>query len=664
MQFSARKLLSFTTDQLWDMLTGDFTLVFDDGQMLPTNDRHTLYSSYFWDFHRLYVKTPLLIDHHVQHMLKGSKLSSKTHIELLSRIYWDTMAANQEHKEYIRDHLTRLVYEVTNHLYNDMIRKTESSIMSIDILDFIQINNHPAVQQAFSELTPTAESIDKTYKTILKTFDSDKSVSENSLVRAVQSKMVNANQVLQCVGPRGFVSEVDGSIMANPVMRSYTQGMDTLYNVLAESRTAARGLYFSESPLQDSEYFSRRLQLVCMSVEKLYRGDCGSQRYVQWRIKPAVKVGDKEIYPGDLKFLVGKFYLDDQTQSLKVIQKTDTHLIGKTVKMRSVLHCQHPDAHQVCATCFGELSENIFDHMNLGHICAATMTQQSTQSVLSTKHLDASSSSDPIKFSDELEKFFEKEERTTNYILKSSLKSRKLKLALSPTELYGFTDILTSDRIEDMDPSRLSSIKDVGFVFDTIDESTPYSVHVEQNGRSAILTTDFLKYAKQYRWTLNTSSAYIFDLSNWDFSKTIFQLPNMEYSYAKHSKQIADIIESKMKELNNRNSPESPVRTLSELFDMVNSKISVNIALLEVIIYAMMTYNQKESNMYLARNSPDATLGVRDSIIHNRSMSGPYAFESQFRAITDPRSFFIDNRPDHPLDVFFAPQEVLSYKQK
>ncbi len=663
MKIKARQLLGYPSAELWNILTGSFTLVFDDNSEIQTNDRQTLYSSYFWDFHRHYPKTPLLPTHHVSSYISRERLSSKTHIDLLTVIYWDTLGAYPEQKLQIKDGTTRLIYEVTNQLYNDMIVKTEGSIMSIDILDFLEINNHPDIQKAFTKLQPTPESIDHTYRAIMQTIHGDPNLDGNSLTRAVKSRMVNANQVLQCVGPRGFVSEVDGAILVNPVTRSYTQGMRTLYNEVAESRTAAKALYFSESPLQDSEYFARRLQLVCMSVEKLSRNDCGSTQYLNWRIKPPVIEDGRETYPGDLKFLVGKYYLDPVTKTLKAIKRSDKHLNNTVVQLRSVLYCKDPNPHNVCEVCFGQMADNIGDHMNLGHVCSATTTRQTTQSVLSTKHLDASSTSNPIQFSPEMQPFFQIEEKTTEYRLKPTLKSKNLRLIIASSDLFGFTDILQTENVEDMDPSRISSIEEVGFAFLNIDDSAPAVIKIGQMGRKAVLSTEFLKYAKKKRWEINSAHHFVFDMSDWDYSQMLFKLPDMEYSFAKHSKQIAEIIESKMEALNQRNRPESPVRTLQELFDMANSKISVNLSLLEVIIYAMMVYNQDKGDMYLARNSEHATLGVRDDVIRNRSLSASFGFESQMASVMNPQSFFKGTRPDHPLDVFFCPKEVLASKK-
>ncbi len=661
----ARKLLAYTPSQLWSMLTGRIMLVFDDGMEKEHNYKEVLYSSYFWDFHRVYQNTPLLYKHSVQSVLKGNQLSSDTHIELLNNIFWDVLEAYNSVRNDIKPMLTKMVFQITNNVYNDLIHMAEKYVTSIDILDFIEVNEHPAVKESFKNLEPTALSIDKSYRTIMDVVNNDPSLNNNALVKATKSKIVNKNQVLQCVGPRGFISEVDGAIMQIPVTRSYTQGMRTLYNTIAESRTAAKSLYFSESPLQDSEYFARRLQFVSMHVEGIYRGDCGSNRYLNWTIKPEQFRDGKSIYPGDLKFMIGKYYLNEETNTLGIITKDSTDLIGKTVKLRSVLNCKHPDSHKVCSVCFGEMSENVPDYANLGHMCAATMTNQSTQSVLSTKHLDNSSSFDPIIYNENLLKYFKTgtKNTTSNYLFRQDVLSKNLKLVISRDEAFGLTDILLTDTPEDISPSRISSVKEIGVAILEMSQDSPEILYIGQYNRNCILTTEFLIYAKENKWEVNAQNAFVFDMSKWDHNKPVFKLPDMEYSYSNHSHQIARIIESRMKEIEERSKPESAVLTLIELFDLVNSKISVNIALLEVIIYAMMVADRTSGNYFLARNSENASLGVSDDVIHNRSMSLVYAYEEQYRLIEDPKSFFQDGRPDSIFDVFINPHEVLKHTQ-
>ena len=76
MQIHARKLLSFSTNQLWSMITGEFEIVFDNGEVVKTHERDLFYSSYFWDFHRRLSATPLLPEHLVSRVLNGKPLGA------------------------------------------------------------------------------------------------------------------------------------------------------------------------------------------------------------------------------------------------------------------------------------------------------------------------------------------------------------------------------------------------------------------------------------------------------------------------------------------------------------------------------------------------------------------------------------------------------------
>ena len=661
-RISARTLLGYNTEDLWETLYQPFILVFDDGQELLTDHKETLLSSYFWNIHRVYPLTPILQRHHVSHVLKGKALTSKTHIELLGIIFQDVVHTYNLPTPASRDHLTRMVYEVTNDIYVNLIKHAEAYVVSIDALDFINIIDNPTVKPILDSLTYDRSSIDHAYTVLLDVLNNASDLTNNALARATRAKMVNANQVLQCVGPRGFLTNVDGMQIPIPVLRSYTTGMKSLYNTMVESQSAAKSLYFSESPLQDAEYFARRLQLLCMSVERLHYTDCGSTEYLLWRVKPPVESNDRVVYPGDLKFMVGKYYYDDQSGKLKTITMADRHLYGTTIKMRSVAYCKHEDHHGVCSVCFGQMADNISPNANLGHVCAATMTQQTSQSVLSTKHLDASSSSEPIALTEVSRRYFTVGRGGSTYLFSKELKDKKISMVVSQAEAFGLTDIMIVPNVEDINPSRISEIDFVGFELQLDDSTTEGNVTpvcVSQNGRYAMLTHEFLKYLKLNKWNLDNRGNFVFDLQYWDYTKPVLRLPEMEYSFSLHSHQIAVIIESRMKEISDRMKPDSPASTLVELFDLVNSKLNVNIALLEVILYAIMIRDGENGDFGLARNSTTRSLGVADLTIKNRSLSAAMAYEDQATVLVDPKSFYEMGRPDSLFDCFIAPREVV-----
>lgn len=656
-KFLARDLLNLRTEQLHASVPDLFDIVFEDGKSHQSTKKKLIYSSYFWDIIRAYPNCPINFNHHVDSVLKGKPLSSNTHIDLLNNISKDVVIAYNIHYPEDKEHLLGMVYQTTNRVFNEVSKMAEEHVTSIDILDFIEIIEHPIVKEVTDNTKPTAESIDNTYQVIQRVINEDPTLNHNALAKAVKSKMVNANQVNQCVAVRGFSTEVDGSILKNPILCNYTRGMGELYNYVAESRSAAKSYYFSESPLQDSEYFARRLQLLTMAVEKIEYKDCGTNKYIQWRVNPPKKDDNgKVVYPGDLKFMIGKYYLDDD-QQLKEIKGNEEHLFNKVIRMRSVLYCRTPNPHKVCEFCFGALSKNISRYANLGHLCAATVTQQTTQSVLSTKHLDASSVSVNIVLNEIASKYFTTNRGKNAYVVRKEMKDKNIRIVVNRDEAFGLTDVINIDDVNNINPIRISAIDSIDVIITVKGNDFTTPLFVNQGNRKAILTLEFLKYLKDYRWQTDNRNNFVFTLQNWDFNLPIIKLPDMEYSFSDHSHQIAKLIESSIGNIADRVNPDSPVATLQELFSLTNSKLNVNIAALEVIMYGMMTADKESYG--LARHSEAPVLGVAKKVIVNRSLSPMYAFQNQIDGITDPRSFFKLDRPSSVFDVFLAPKEVV-----
>jgi len=651
-------------------------VTFDDGEIIETNDREILFSSYCWEFHRQYPDTPLLKKHHLQEVLRGRSFNDSSHYKLLEIIYWDVAAVYHLHTPAARDHITRLVYQITNTIYNDLTHRLEEYVVSLDILDFLEAADSPNISAALDAMQPNPKSIEHTYEVIGEELGKSATLAHNALALFTRSGVVKQSQVLQCIGPRGYVTEVDGSHMEVPILRSFTKGMRSLYNMALESRAASKSLYFSEAPLQDSEYFSRKLQLMTMAVEYLERGpiaapgentmgialgNCCSTDYLVWRVRGEERVNDEVIYKGDLEFLDGKYYVNETTGLLERLNRSDYHLVGKTIKLRTVLGCKHHDSHGVCSVCFGGLGDNISPYANLGHICSAMMTQQSTQSVLSTKHLMTSSVVEAIMLTDLARRFFKVGSKGDTYLLLPEWRNKPFKLIVSSQEAYGLTDIALVDNVVDINPSRISAVEIVEVMVGTDEAHERHPIIVSHHSRKAVFTSELLQHLKTYHWQTDGTGNFVIDFSHWDYSKPILRLPQKEYSYAKHASEISRIVESRVKDITMRSKPDSPKATLMELFELVNSKLSVNIACLEVIIYTVMCKNTTDDNYALVRNAENAGLGVIDPIISGRSLSAVYAYESQYKVILDPKSFFPQNRNDHLLDVFIAPAEVVAH---
>jgi hypothetical protein len=668
----ARKLLAMTTDDLWETLTGRFILIFDDNQELETNWRKTVISSYAWEFHRQWGKTPLLKHHHIDAVLGKKRYSASTPLDLLGNCMWSVYEIYGDAVG--RDVLAQRIYQLNNIIYNEMSYRCEADVGSMDILDWMEVLDHPKIiamkEKVKDAVNKTPDEggrmIKEAYGVIDDVLGNGQDLPMNAVSLALRSKLVNANQVQQSIGPRGYLTDIDSDQFRYPIIPGYVEGIRSLYDSVIESRSAAKALQFSKSPLQEAEYFSRRLQLMCQTVRNLHQNcDCGTTETLRWQVrgKEVNEEGD-EVFGGDLPLLVGKFYIDEKTGGLRVIrgdQHDQEHLIGKSIRLRSVIHCAHPDPYGVCATCFGELSLSVLDdRTNLGHMCCTSMTQKSSQSVLSVKHLDSSAAVEPASLTPEEKKFFKISADGMSYLLTDRLKGKTVKLIIPAMFAPNITDVLANHSIDDLNIRQVSEMREIAVqVKEGNVEFDPERVNTSKDRRLASLTYPMLRHIRKVRWDFNANNDYVIDMTGWDWNEPVMTLPLIHFNMSDHSKDIASMLESSKKQMEARDKDVSPDAFLVELYNLVNDKLTVNLAVLEVVLYGAMIISAEEDDYRLPKPWTDRGLGVMDMTMDRRSLSATMAYEGHYDVFISPESYTKKNRPDHPMDALICPVEVL-----
>ena len=668
----ARSLLAYEPEQLAHALAGlrKFCLVFDNGEIRHVTKKKVFYSSFFWSLIKQYPKTPLLPEHYVEHVLKGAPLNSETHLRLAENVIRTVEQHNLITHYDEREKINQYVYiDCCERLHNQMVIASKRHVAPIGLWDIIEVASHPEIKQAVSEITFDSSSINAAYSVVERVMKTDKSIRSNGLVKAYYAKIVNFQQICQIVAARGFPTEFDGRIFRTPIRSNYLTGVKDIYEFAADSCGARKALANSEKPLQEAEYFARRLQILTMSVERIAPGDCGSTKYLNWIVRPPQfdDTGTK-VYAGDLEFMKGKYYHVEGESQYRIITGDDPTLYGKTLKLRSGIFCTHPDPHSICEVCFGQLSRNVSRFDNLGHIASATMTEQTSQSVLSTKHLVVSGVGAPIVMTAGRSRYFELTQTKTGYIFKKEYESQQPLIVVSPKEVIGLSDIGSDIDLDEVNPEHISYISSVDIITRHRGITTNNSVELQQGNRKGVITLEFLKFLKaKYidfnKWEHDERNNFVFNLEGWDYSKPMFRLPSMEYSFSEHSQEIARTVESNMKDIGDREKPDSPAVTLQQLFNLVNAKLWVNLAALEVIVYATMI--PSKHNYSLARNAKHPIMGVAKRIIAGRSIGAAFAYERHTELLTNPKTFIPHNRPNSIFDVFVSPREVVEeYKDK
>ncbi len=652
----ARTLLKFTTDQLWDNLEGDFILLFDDGEVL-SNERGAIYSSYVWEYHRLYPETPMLKSHHVS-LDADKRPGADTHLQLINAVLLSTFEAyRRQTKDRLAlvDHLAKLSYEISNTMYNDLSYRCEEYVTSLDILDFVQITTHPSVKGALAQMEPTEAGITEVYNTIKKVIKDDQDLALNQVANAILSKLSSEGQAMQCLGPRGFLTDIDSHIFKIPIASSYTSGLTDMYSSLIESRSAAKSLIFSTDPLQKSEYFSRRQQLICMNVRHLHLGDCGSTKYLTWKVRDARMEGATKA-ASDLKTLAGKYYLDEPSKTLKIIRENDYHLIGQTLKLRSIVAgCCHPDPYGVCEVCYGDTSFAIPAESNLGHIACVTMTADLGQLILSTKHFDGSSAVEGIVLKPADKRFLHAQVNGNMYYLAPELKGSSVQLHFSASEAPGLSDINHVENVDVLNIARVSEFEDIGMIVRDKKGSEMYAPSVSVNGRNSSMTHQLLAHIKHKGFEVTRDGNYLVDMDGWDFSQPILVLPMRHFNMSDHQSDIADLLEATMKELEYRSTAVNPLDMIIQLHDLVNRRLSINLSILEVILYSSMVVSAIDNDYSLPKPWTQNGVGVKQALLTERSLGATMGYERHRDTLINPASYMRTNRMDHVMDALVVP---------
>lgn len=667
----ARRLLDIPMDVLPTMITGEFYLITDDGMEILTDARKVLMSAFAWEYHRQFPKLPIHANHLVDHVLGDAMMNPGTHLDNIGQACFDTldqyvvdgMAEMPDGRIVpeieLRDKLAKMSYEITNSIYNELSYYCEEYVTSFDITDAMKLLAHPRIRRANNELDADngntivmQKQIDNAYTVIEDVLVRDEAYKNNPICQAVRTKTVKMQQIKQSLGPRGFLTDIDSNQFRRPIMRGYLRGLRSNHDLLVESRSAAKALAFTEKPLQDSEYFSRRLQLVSQIVRNLHIGDCGSKQFLHLHVKK-----------GELKNLVGKYYeLDDG--ALVPIRKEDKHLEGRTLKLRSVIYCQHDDPYGICSTCFGEAYVAVPDRSNLGHICCSRLGQEVSQIVMSTKHYDGSAVVEGVVIDAYHRQYLKASADNMSYMLSDAMKGKKLKMLLRPEQAPGLKDIMMIDVINKLHLSRVTEIDVFGLAVSGAMKNTAVVIgetvrlNVGQHKRQASLTYEFLYYVRSVGWEIDEFGNYVIDLAGWDVTKPMLTLPLKHYNMSDHSNAIADLLESSVEEMERRDKHIESSALLIDFHDLVNRKLSMSLAINEVVIYGTMIVSAENGDYRLPKPWTDSGFGVMKKTMMYRSLAPAMAYQNHRQTLTSPESYNVRIRPDHPMDGMIMPMEV------
>lgn len=607
--------------------------------------KHIIMSRYFWELHRAYPDIPLLSNH----AFVDVNFGPDTHLKYLGDIVYD---GYDRYKEmgipYAFEDISRLVYEITNKIYNDFTYRLEEYVMSSCILDYIELYHHPEMAKARETVSrfnkPPQQIIAEFYSKASKLLTSESVFPNNPISRSLRAGNSKMSSILQTVAMRGTPTDIDSRIFGKSITDGYLRGVRNLADQLMDSRTSAKALSYQYRPMQESEYLNRKLQLSAETLHNLHMTDCGTDMYENVTIKA-----------GFLKDFLGKTYICPTTGTEKSVRRSDAHLNGKTVKMRLVNCCKHADAYGVCVTCLGELGLNIPKYTNLGHQCSINVQSPVGQLLLSEKHVTFSSEADEFVLSESDQRFIVPTGNVKVFKINPRLNGKDYKLRLLESEAIGINDLIYVDNIDDLSPLGITELTSVMFQH-TMSNGTvdmdEISVSSASTSRRSSLSLEFLEFIKIHGWVVSDEGIYEIDMKQWDVNRAFMVMPEKQFSTPDFMKSIERFIrgESTRDVKSMVDYPSFPA-ALHAFHDLVSSKLSANISNLEAIMLSAMVRSLDKKDYRLPLVKSQGQLAKFNDIMFLRSMAPFMAYQGQAKGLFSEESYIYRNRPEHPLDA-------------
>lgn len=642
LSYRAKDLMRYTLEEMKALPDCNVQVEFDDGVVLGSM-RSVILSWFNWQFWLKFApECPLDMEQH----LAAAPASKSKELDLLSTAFEKTFRyARQNNPEVDITQWWEFGYDLQNHIHNFVDKDLPRWVVSISAEDYIECLDHPEIAQINKEMQPNKHSIKQGYSRIISILKDPTELIGNRVADQTRDGLTSDGQTTQILSARGFLTNVGSKLFVKPVMQSYGEGITELSGSYRESFSAAKALFSTKSPLAATQYFNRQMQLQTGVLMNLHHDcDCGTPHTVPFHVGA-----------GDLKVLHGKHYVLDDGK-LGTITPQSRHLIGSIVRLRSPFGCMHEDPSGICATCMGEMAFAIPGRKYrtvIGHVSVVEICEKISQIVLSTKHLDASATVDDFYIETIDKKYIELGDTGNTIRLKSWIKTHAPKLLFSVETAKHIALVEKTENVGSLDIESVGSFQDLTLTYERNGEQCSQSVNTSMGSRWGSFTHEFLAYLKTHKYSRFNENYYVVDISEWDFTQSILELPLKHTNMLEYKNEVEWFIKGEKgssKRLYRPVTYDDIGAQLREFHDLISSKLSINICHLENVLFSTMIRSSNEDNWWLPKGNTEREFGGFKDLIARRSLAPALAFQEQRKLLKDPRTYMITSRPPTPMD--------------
>lgn len=648
MKYNAVDLCRMNENDVWSLPDQDMIITFADGDQI-VNWRSFVMTHYYWRLFKDFPGASILKSHVIT-----DKFDANTHQTFGAKVFWHVFTgAKKQYPNLVWD-MSKVFYEITNSIYNATCNRLLKYSTSASLHDIIEVLNHDRIQAAKAEYRDTVQAVQyserPTEAAIAKVHQTTKSVlygdtpelKHNNIKKMCVADIVSPGQMIQLIGPRGFLHDINGKVFKYPIDVGYAEGMGKLYDSAIESRSAARALFMQTDPLEQSEYFNREMQLLCSIVHSIQGDDCKNFSTVPWVVQS-----------GQLQLLRGKYHMVDGKAVL--IWDSIDELVGSVIQLRSITACGNRDTQTVCATCLGWSSTIMQPGTNIGYATVTILCAIISQLMLSTKHYEASTGSQQIEITERMSKWLRGcRHDSSKLLLQKNVVKRNPIIRLEVDSVRQLNNILSVD-VSELSPSAITNCKTIGII-DTDKDGNPMGPTDDFKtmiaGQGIFLTTEVLMYLKANGW-ISTPKYIEFRLKDWDPEVPIFGTPRIGDNILLFLKEVKSFIMPTKESEVSITSFTSRGQAMAAFTELLQKRrqLKFNLIQVEIFVRACMTVNDGNPDNFLLPH-PNQSFEFRSAkhCLYKRSLTTLLAYETQAAAISDGGWYRKAERVSHMMD--------------
>jgi hypothetical protein len=317
----------------------------------------------------------------------------------------------------------------------------------------------------------------------------------------------------------------------------------------------------------------------------------------------------------------------------------------------------------------GDLALSIPRGTNIGFVAATVLCEIMSQNVLSTKHLDGSSTVDAVELSEHDLKYLrvsgspnkvklgsEADKEGSNYLkLADELDHYHVQMVISVDEAPRLADVNLVANVRRLPLSKVTQLTQIELIVKGDGVNETVTLPVSMGSRLSSLTHEALEYLRNYGWKLTPKGDYLIDLSAWDVENPLFVLPMKHVNMVEFMDTVEHFVKAAYKSKDKRHLKTlrdyaTPVEALLGLYQLVTTKLKVNIAHLEIITLSTLIRDGAINDHRLPYDRENAKVGYYEDNMVLRSLAPTMAYQKQGATLFDTRSYTVTERPDHPLD--------------